>query len=369
MSLTADDIPTSTVSEGPQELGDGWSVSPPAATQFDLEAMEDLTMTIKAGEYKNIHAVLVEQDGKLVYEQYFSGQDENWGSRLGTIDFGPETLHDLRSVTKSVTSLLLGIALGADFETQLQKPVIDFFPHISGEDNPGIKKVTLHHVLTMTAGIEWNEMEVSYRSSRNDENRMSRANDPIAMVLARPIRREAGAKWYYNGGMTQLVAGVIKEITGLPVQHFAEEALFKPLGIFDYYWHRVKAWKSGNAQAASGLRLRPRDLAKIGSLVLSKGNWKGRQVVSSDWIAQSSKRHVTKIPWSPNGTYGYGYMWYPGKHLGPGFVRAVGNGQQRIYVVPERGLAVTIFAGMYNNHYPDRSEAVFRRILRAQETN
>ena len=222
----------------------------------------------------------------------------------------------------------------------------------------------------MTAGLEWNEMTVPYTSADNDEIRLYYTSDPVELVLARPVRDPVGTKWYYNGGLSQVVAGVIERKTGDPIDRYAEKVLFGPLGITKYEWLGSSQWKRGTSpSAASGLRMRARDLAKIGSLYLHNGAWNGRQVIPADWVALSGQPHVKKIPWGGStGAYGYGFMWYPGRMKGPAghrLIRAAGNGDQRIFLLPELKLSITMFAGNYND-YTYRSDArVLEHVMAA----
>ncbi len=355
----------------PAALGDGWAVAEPAEAGLDPAAIADLVEKIDTGWIPNVHAVLIEHRGRLVFERYWPGEDENWGQPLGRVDHGPATQHDLRSVTKSVTSVLLGIALGDSAEDALERPITTYFPDREALSTE-LEAVTLHHVLTMTAGLEWNEMVLPYTDSRNDEVRLYYTDDPIGLVLARRVRDTPGSRWYYNGGLTQLTAGVIENLTGKTVDDYAEEVLFGPLGITEYTWHRSSAWSSDiSPSAASGLRLRARDLAKIGSIILHEGKWQGRQIVPAAWIAASTTRHVDDIPWWP-GVYGYGYLWYPGRLndgrmliYGSTVIRARGNGDQGIFVLPEAGLAITVLAGNYNDFSHGVDQRIMELIVRA----
>ena len=296
----------------PVQREDGWPVAAAGTAGFNEASLAALTQAIRDGKHLNTHAVLVEKAGRLVYEAYFEGADERWGDPLGNVVFDHQTLHDLRSVSKSVTSALLGIALGGDYETALATPLPAYFPDLKHRFGPDLGQVTLHHALTMTAGLEWNEMTVPYTNPSNDENQLYYTEDPVGMVLSRPLRDPPGSTWYYNGGLTQVLAGLIERKTGKPLDRFAEEALFAPLGISKYEWRRFR--RSPNA--ASGLRLTARDLAKIGSVFLHQGRWQGQQVIPPEWVALSTERHVQDIPWGPRGVYGYGFMWYPGSHQG-----------------------------------------------------
>lgn len=126
--------------------------------------------------------------------------------------FDRDSLHDLRSLSKSVTSALLGIAIGSDYEQVFETPVTQYFPNL--QTSPQWEAVTLHHALTMTAGIEWNEITVPYTDETNDEIRLYAARDPVAMVLSRPVITTPGAVWYYNGGLSQLLAAIVQKVKG-----------------------------------------------------------------------------------------------------------------------------------------------------------
>jgi CubicO group peptidase (beta-lactamase class C family) len=370
-------LPPATAQElaAPPALDDGWAVAAPAEAGFDPAALAALGEELAAGDFGNIHAVLAVHDGRLVFERYFAGPDELWGDPIGRVAFDAGTLHDLRSVTKSVTALLVGIALGAEAAAALDRPVTTFFPDLTDSFAPGLEQVTLHHVLTMTAGLEWNEMEVPYTSSENDEIRMIYARDPVAMVLARPVREPPGSRWYYSGGLTQVLAGLTERRVGQRLDDYARAVLFEPLGITDWAWLGSRAWDDGMPSGASGLRLTARGLAKIGRLVLDGGRWQGRQVVPEEWLRRALTRHVARIPWSPDGTIGYGYQWYPGQLEGDGsgggltIWGAVGLGQQRLYVLPERKLVFVVFAGLYKQRSNRSGMAIARRLLAAHRTH
>ncbi len=309
--------------------------------------------------------MLIEHDGRLVFEEYFTGTDERWGRPRGEVTFGPESLHDLRSVTKSVTSLLLGIALKENYQSKLDRPLVSYFPDRAGSFGRGVEQISLKDALTMRTGLLWNEMEVPYTSEENDENRLYDTADPVGMVLARPVVSAPGEKWSYNGGLTQVLAGVVHQETGQPIDVFADQVLFRPLGIDDYEWLGAGIWgPEQSPSAASGLRLRPRDLAKIGSLVLNEGRWRGRQIIPAEWINLSIRRHVETTPFLGAG---YGFMWYPWVRDGHRVIAALGNGGQNLYILPKRHLTVTILAGNYNDRETRSSLRVLDRIIEAME--
>ncbi|UCF38229.1 MAG: serine hydrolase [Acidobacteriota bacterium] len=342
-----------------------WTTGNPADAGFDEVALEKISAEIEEGAFPNTHALLIEHDGQLVYERYFSGTDDRWGEPLGHRDFNSESLHDLRSISKSVTATLLGIALKGDFQQAVERPVLEYLPRLSREGEQG--SITLHQVLTMTAGLEWNEMDVSYTEETNDEIRLYSVEDPAKSVLTRPIEFTPGSTWYYSGGLSQVVASIVTELTGQTIQEYAREKLFGPLGIEEFEWLGPGTWIDNNPSAMSGLRLKARDLAKIGSVYLHGGQWKGQQIVPSDWVRLSSMRHVQEIgDWSMDGVWGYGYQWWVGDLPdGPRVVAGFGNGNQRLFIIPEEELVITIFAGEYNRS-EHHSERILERVLKAR---
>ena len=204
----------------------------------------------------------------------------------------------------------------------------------------------------MTSGLKWNE-EVPYSNPLNDEIRMTRDSQPLRYALARPFAVDPGSDFNYNGGLTQVLAAVLVRATNMSLQDYARIKLFEPLGITDVEWVGNLA---GMPAAASGLRLRARDLAKFGSLYLNDGKWNGKQVLPPKWADLSTRRLFRFRPRTgpdAGGEFGYGFFWwYSCFPSSAGLIEArtaVGNGQQRIFVLPALNTVVTIFAGRYND--------------------
>lgn len=346
----------------PAKLDDGWTTAPLASVGLDSSRIEAMTNALRRFPEWNIHAVLIERSGRLVYEEYFAGEDQRWGDSLGRVVFDRQTKHDLRSVSKSVVSALVGIALGSGKISSLDQALIDFFPEHKSLATAERRRITLRHALTFSAGIEWNE-DVPYTNPLNDEIRMTDSKDPIGFVLSRAQVAAPGSTWNYNGGLTQVLGAIVERSTGQPLRDYARTVLFQPLGITDVEWVGDLA---GTPAAASGLRLRPRDLAKFGSLYLHGGRWRDRQVIPAEWVIESTRRRIpTNTPVSAFGTQGYAFQWWHNCYQtawGTFEARtAVGNGQQRIYVLPELRLVVTVMAGRYND--PNASRLPERLLL------
>jgi CubicO group peptidase (beta-lactamase class C family)/leucyl aminopeptidase (aminopeptidase T) len=335
-----------------------------------------MTEAIRRQDYPNIHAVLIERNGRLVYEEYFEG--ENHGFRHPAnpgpsqppvrIVFNHEMRHDLRSVSKSVVSALAGIALESGAIHSLDQPLLDFFPEHADLATSERRAITLRHALTMSAGLRWREWGVPYTDESNDHVAMLRSADAARYVLDRPIAAEPGLSWEYNSGLTHLVAEVVQRSTGRPLLDYAHEVLFEPLQIIDVEW---VADPAGMPAAGSGLRMRPRDLAKFGSLYLHGGRWDDRQVIPEAWICESTQRRiaVTDSIWE-FGETGYGYQWWH-DHFTTGrgpleSFTAVGNGGQNIFVLPALDMVVTMLAGRYNvRGAPSNEQLLLEWILPA----
>ena len=310
--------------------------------------------------------MLVARSGQLVFERYFSGLDEVpglfFGSRVKDVVFDADTLHDVKSVSKSVVSLAIGIAIDQGLIRSVNEPIFSFFPEYADLRSPEKDRLQLVHVLTMTMGLEWVEASPA-TGENNDETRMRRAADPCRYVLGLTSTSPPGQEFFYNTGALALVSAIVHKATGRPLDEFAREVLFDPLGIAHVEWRRVK----GHTDAGGGLRLRPRDMAKIGQLVLAGGRWNDRQIVSRDWIETST---TSKIK-ATDDQY-YGYLWWLGRaRTNAGVVNwigALGRGGQAIRLVPERHLVVAVTAGYYQDYSPQAFKlqfGVFRDVLRA----
>ena len=293
----------------PQTSSTDWQIASADSVGLDSKRLANLTQSIRAWPELGVHAILIERNGRLIYEEYFDGFDERWGQSLGRVKMTAESKHDLRSVTKSVVSALVGIAHGEGKIPSLDEPIVKWFPEYPELNTPDRRRVTLAHALSMTSGFDWNE-DIPYTDPRNDEIRMTRDPQPLRYALARTFVDEPGSEFKYNGGLTQVVAAVLVRATKTSLQEYARTKLFEPLGITDVEWVGDLA---GMPAAASGLRLRARDLAKIGSLYLNGGKWNGKQVIPASWIELSTRRQFRFRPRTgadAGGQFGYGYFWW-----------------------------------------------------------
>jgi CubicO group peptidase (beta-lactamase class C family) len=322
------------------------SSSTTPAPSFDPAIHRKLVAGIESGLLRDLHIVLAARSGDVILEHYAEGIDEAWGRPLGQVAFDADTLHDLRSVTKSVVSLLYGIALDKGLVPPPEAPLVAQFPEYPDlAAEPARAKITVGHALTMTLGMEWDENR-PYSDPLNSEIAMEHAADRYRFVLDRPIIAEPGSRWIYSGGSVALIGAIIARGTGKALPDFAREVLFAPLGIEHFHW---SAGKDGVASAASGLRLTAPDLLKIGQLMLRKGVWNGQRVVSQEWVEASLASSI-----STSDGLGYGRLWFIGDAPAPAFGAAkpwhagFGNGGQRLWLMPDADIAAVIYAGKYN---------------------
>jgi CubicO group peptidase (beta-lactamase class C family) len=263
--------------------------------------------------------------GRLVFERYYHG---------ATAD----QQRNVFSVTKSVVSALVGIALRDGDLRSLDQRLVDFFPEkLERSTDEGVRTITLRDLLTMTAG---------YRSEQ-----VFATDDWVRTLMNRPLASVPGVTWAYDDGSAHLVSAVLTKATGTSVESFARRKLFGPLGI------RPGLWTSdgqGHSLGSTGLHLRPRDLLALGRLYLQNGKWHGRQIVPASWIHTSTATQ-TSIP----GGYAYGYLWWVNTGPHKGFL-AQGARGQIVAVYPRYDVVIAITgAGDFNR------VDVLRRLLHA----
>ena len=308
----------------PESLEDGWEASHLGDQGLDQAVIDELVTAIVRGDFGFLHSLVVVRNGKLVLDEYF-------------YNFDRETPHRLASATKSVTSLLIGIAIDQGLLEGPDQDILTFFPGYAPEAAPGWETVKLGHILTMSAGVGW---------AKTDLDGFYGSDDHFATVFKQPVVDVPGERFEYVSPNMDLLAGVIKHASGLYADEFAERYLFEPLAIADYKWDYGR-WE-GHPLMDGSLALRPRDMAKIGRMVLDGGRWAGDQIVSSGWIDESTAFHM-----DVEGAEDYGYLWwrtsapFAGKTIEGVF--ASGWGSQFIFVVPEYRLVVVTTGGNDDN--------------------
>jgi CubicO group peptidase (beta-lactamase class C family) len=304
----------------------------PAAASADLAAV---LARWDRDDHRDLKGVVVRVGGRLVAERYFNGES-------------PDALHDMRSAGKSITSLLVGAAIGRRLIHSLADPVERYLPEARGS---AIGDVSLADVLTMRSGLAANDAD---SESPGNEDRLDEAPDPLVFLFSVPRAALPGSLYQYNS-LTAYTAGlVVERVARMPEQDFARSVLFRPLGIDRFSWATDIA---GHTKGQGNLSITARDMAKIGQMILDGGQFERNRVVSAAWIAESLTPRVTIASVDPYAD-GYGYFWYTKTlAVGRGTVKihfASGNGGNKIYVVPSRHCVVAITSSAYNHGYGQR---------------
>ena len=336
-NATEPDLETYVYTKPPQ-LSDGLVTAHIDEVDLDLGELTNMLSLVENGIYVNIHSVLLVKDNKLVLEEYYPGRTVF----NQFINFNRNTLHNMHSVTKSFNSALVGIAMMEGKINSVEEKLHTFFPeHSDILLTGGRAEIKLKHVLTMSAGLEWDERSYPYEDIRNDHAQMYNSDDWIKFVLDKPIVESPGSKFNYNSGLSITLGGVVRNVTGATVDEYAASTLFEALGITNYAWFKDE---DGTAQTGGGLSLRPRDMVKFGLLFLNEGQWNGNQIISQEWVAQSTQ-------WQAPGTL-YGYQWWLDNYVIGGETitgySARGRGGQFIFVFPDLKL-VAVFTGGNDN--------------------
>ncbi len=309
----------------PPALDDGWPVATPEDVGLSAAAMEALINAAIAGDGGVLHSVLVVRHGKLVAEEYFHG-------------YKRDDLHGVLSCTKSVGSLLVGIARDQGHIKDLDTPLFDFFPGQASLRTADWDRVQLKHLLTMSMGLDWSNDEA--------ENVHGTGEAFFGRVLSRQVAHAPGESWRYVNADADLLAGVLHHAAGVQADVFAREHLFAPLGITAYDWSAMAA--DGYPMMDGTLKLRPRDMAKLGALVLNGGRWDETQVVSEAWMQESTGARI-----QTDGPEKYGYLWWRAElPMGDGTIPvifAMGLGSQFISVFPALDMIVVTTGGNQDN--------------------
>ena len=263
-------------------------------------------------------SVLIVRHGYLVLEAYFLPYDESWRD-------------DIFSCTKSVTSMLVGIALAEGYIESVDQRVVGYFPGRTNQNLDEQKRsMTVEDLLTMRTGLDWWEAGVDPSDPNGFFQRWAHSDDWVQFVLDRPVRYEPGHSFEYSTGASHLLSAIVQQTTGMTAFEFAREHLFQPLGITDVGWLEDP---QGVNSGGYGLLLRPRDMAKLGYLYLRLGEWDGAQIVPAAWVQTSTQAHTDADNRWPDADTGYGYQWWVYPHYG--IYGAFGYKEQAILVAPE----------------------------------
>lgn len=299
-------------------------------------------------ELGDLKSVVVVQNGTRLAERYYGSAHA-------------DTLVDIRSAGKSVTSLLIGIALDANAISSLQDPVEQYWPEAAGT---ALGPIPIEAVLTMRTGLH---ADADDPSSPGYEDHMDESDTPKAVALSVPRLDAPGTRYRYNSHAAYIAGIIVGNATGGGMEAFAQERLFGPLGISRYDWQEDN---DGITKGQGNLFLTADGFARIGELVLNRGNYGGDRIISEHWIDESLTPRVDISSSSSNATH-YGYYWYQhsiemaGKTVTYWF--ASGNGGNKIFIVPQRQMVVTVMSTAYGQGRGHRrANAILRAVLAAQ---
>ena len=300
----------------PEQLSDGWTVDTPESMGVSNDIFEHLQNTLHdEAQFFNTKSLLIAQGGKLVYEDYI--QDQADRAALGHV----------QSMTKSLTSLIMGIALQEGYIDSLNQPLVDLIPAIYPSSAPK-QNITIHHLLTMTSGLDIDNSIFSVTMY------IDKPDNIAEYILELPLYADPGDRFYYRDCDPHLLSYIIGEQYGQSLESIARDRILEPLGINDYFWGSDH---NGTNMGAHGFHAKPRDLLKIGQLVLQHGVWAGEQLVDSTWIADATQLQIdTPADYSWN--YGY-YWWMVPEYNG---FSAWGHGGNFIMVLPDYDMVLVL---------------------------
>jgi CubicO group peptidase (beta-lactamase class C family) len=315
----------------------GWQHSTPEEHGMVSEQLEEMMEYIDENNYRYDSIVII-RDGYLVFERHLGSRYEYNGR------------HPLYSVTKSITSVLIGIAINQGYIENVDQPILDFFPNRTVANLDDDKRsITVKNLLLMNSGVEWDEWSTEYGSSDNSVELMLRSGDTVQYFLDLPMAHSPGEVWVYNSGGTHMLGAIIRQTTGMSVLQFANQYLFSPLNITDVWWD---VDLQGHYYCGGGLHLTPHDLAKIGFLFLNNGTWDGQEIVTQSWVEESTQTIV--YPYENLEYMGYGYQWWTLPTLD--IFDAAGIEGQNLYVDMNQDLIVVFTAShpRYESHPNDQ---------------
>jgi CubicO group peptidase (beta-lactamase class C family) len=314
----------------------GWKVIKPEDVGMDSELVEAMIEEIDLSGL-DYDSIVVVHKGVVVAEKYYFIYKES-------------TLHETYSVTKSVISALVGIALQQGCIDSIDDPVLAYFPDREFQNLDDQKEsLTIKDVLTMSSGLAY------------DPDEMYDSEDWAQYTLDEPLIYPPGESWFYSNGGPQVLSALINQACEMDTLEFADQYLFKPLGITNYHWDLNV---EGNPNGSWGLELTPRDMAKFGYLYLHDGVWEGEQILPPDWVAASIRRyHKVPDPLEPWNFY-YGFLWWV---HGDGFYAAHGYKGQFIYLAPEQDLVVVITANISDKDFAHPQKLIRDYLIPAVE--
>lgn len=360
-----------------------WQASAPETEKMNNDILKEFDKDIRTGKFGIVDEMFVTRHGSIVYQKkYLHSYDKLYGEQVkkeGGLNHFPlggpynyynswwhpyyhgSQLHSLQSVTKSVVSVVVGIAVARNEFPDLSATVLSFFDTALVKNIDDRKRrMTIRHLLTMTGGFEWEEWN-AVEDPQNDCFKMEGLFDWVQYVIDKPMAAEPGQRFKYSSGGSQLLSYIFRKATGEDIEEYAVEHLFKPLGIDQHYWKRTP---TGLADTEGGLYLKAADLAKIGYLYLREGNLNGKQLVTANWVKESVAPSATIFQ-----SMKYGYKWWLIPY-GPDKTKYAwccrGFGDQSVIIIPEYDI-VAVFTGwnIIEGGISLRTEEAIKRVVSA----
>lgn len=322
---------------------EGWLISSPEDQGMDSAPLDRMMELIDENQVP-IDSVIVVRNGRIVFEEYRNGYDE-------------VSSHMLQSVTKSFTSTLIGIAMHQGYLESVDQLLLDFYPDRT-LDNPDPRKgqITLEHLLTMSPGMDWHEIDYPYEDPRNSLGQMWLSDDVVQHVLDHPMIRDPGEAWSYNSGTSILLGDIVEVASGIDTVSFARWNLFDPLGFGPTYLAMTN--DGHHYHTDGGLYMTPRDMARLGYLMLHDGVWDGERLLPEGWVQQATTAQYQAYP-----GHGYAYQWWTIEDTDIFF--ASGHYDQAIYVIPTADMVVVFTADVPDEAIHPLEGFLFRYILGA----
>jgi CubicO group peptidase (beta-lactamase class C family) len=333
-----------------------WRTATPAEVRVDGAAISSLLSRLRSGSLGSEHAIVIVRKGYVIADAYFAG----WTA---------DSIHTEQSVTKSVASLVTGIAIARGDIRGVDQPLVELLSRYAPIANLDDRKrsLTVRDLLTMRTGMDWNED--SYAGSPL-ERLNNLQTDWLRFVVDWPMREQPGTRWQYNSGGVIALGGAIGIAAGMNTADYARTHLLRPIGIAGDKWYR--GFPDALPHTGGGLLMTTRDLARVGYLVLRRGKWNATQVVPEAWITESTRPLVTPTYRIGGRTSSYGYLWWlytlaggpPDASTTDLVIAASGAQGQWLFVVPRHDLVVAINAGITSG--PDPAlEMLFGTIIPA----
>jgi len=334
----------------PIAYDDGLEVSSLESEGIDESSIREMMDYINSVDQHRIHNILILKNNKLVFEEYFEGYALNMNvpSFDGALmQYNKNTDHFMASVSKSVTSVIFGIAVKDGYIADLDKNIIDYFPQYTDVLSGEKANITIRHLLTMTCGLAFDESSYLYGDPRNELTQVIAMDDPLNFIFSKPLLTAPGTQFHYSSACGIVLSAILEDVTGMSFLNYANENLFDPLQSEGGSW---SAMHSGLFLASGGLYFKARELSKIGLLFLNGGQWEGTQIITEDWIHSSQDEHIsTGGGIFPNTSYGY--QWWT-THLTVNGTShncffAAGWGGQYMFIIPDLNMIIEFNSGDY----------------------